>query len=111
MQLMSNDAFKQYFIKSWDTCKEKWVTFLYAMSMFHFANTTNNLLECHNHKLKHVTSHSMSFSKIFQKVLLFSQSNACTHTHTHTHTHTYHEIDEYSDDIYREEHLLNFSLH
>ena len=43
--------------------------------------TTNNRLECHNHKLKDVTSRSISISEIFQKVLLFSQSNASEYCH------------------------------
>ena len=47
----------------------------------HFANTTNNRLECHNHKLKDVTSRSMSISEMFENVLLFCRSNAseCDH--------------------------------
>ena len=76
----TNDAFKHYFIKSWDTCKEKWVTFLRDEHV-HFANTTNNRLECHNHKLKDVTSRSMSIFEMFQKVLLFSRSNASEYYH------------------------------
>ena len=37
----TNTAFKEYVIKNWDVCKEKWVTFLHD-SHLHFANTTNN---------------------------------------------------------------------
>ena len=46
-----NTAFKEYFIINWDVCRERWVTFL-RDNHLHFANTTNNRLEYHNHKLK-----------------------------------------------------------
>lgn len=47
----------------------------------HFANTTNNRLECHNHKLKDVTTRSMSISEMFESVLLFCRSNASEYDH------------------------------
>jgi len=59
---------------------QKWVTFL-RDDHLHFANTTNNCLECHNHKLKDVVSHSMSVSEMFDKVLLFSQTSAAEYSH------------------------------
>ena len=77
---VSNDAFKEYFIRSWDSCKEKWVTFLRDENV-HLANTTNNRLKCHNHKLKDVTARSMSLSEMFENVLLFSQCNASEYYH------------------------------
>ena len=76
----TNDTFKQYFIKNWESCKDKWVTFLRDENV-HFANTTNNRLECHNHKLKDVTARSMSISEMFQNVLLFTRSNASEYCH------------------------------
>ena len=76
----TNTAFKEYFIKNWDVCREKWVTFL-RDNHLHFANTTNNRLECHNHKLKDVVSRSMSLSDMFEKVLLFCITNAEEYTH------------------------------
>lgn len=45
---VTNHAFKQYFLNNWDPCREKWVTFLRDENL-HFANTTNNHLERHNH--------------------------------------------------------------
>ena len=47
----------------------------------HFANTTNNRLECHNHKLKDVVSQAMSLSDMFMNVLLFCRTNAEEYTH------------------------------
>ena len=76
----TNVAFKQYFLSNWDSCREKWVTFLGDENV-HFANTTNNRLECHNHKLKDVTSRSMSISEMFENVLLFCRSNASEYDH------------------------------
>ena len=76
----TNVAFKQYFLSNWDSCREKWVTFLRDENV-HFANTTNNRLECHNHKLKDVTSRSMSISEMFENVLLFCRSNASEYDH------------------------------
>ena len=60
----TNHAFKQYFLNNWDSCREKWVTFLRDENV-HFANTTNNRLECHNHKLKDVTARSMSILRMY----------------------------------------------
>ena len=34
----TNVAFKQYFLSNWDSCREKWVTFLRDENV-HFANT------------------------------------------------------------------------
>ena len=51
----TNHAFKQYFLNDWDSCREKWVTFLRDKNV-HFANTTNTRLECHNHKFKGIVS-------------------------------------------------------
>ena len=76
----TNTTFKEYFIKNWDVCKEKWVTFL-RDNHLHFANTTNNRLECHNHKLKDVVSRSMLLSEMFEKMLLFCKTNAEGYTH------------------------------
>ena len=76
----TNTAFKEYFIKNWDVCREKWVNFL-RDNHLHFANTTNNRLEWHNHKLKDVVSQSMSLSDMFEKVLLFCRTNAEEYTH------------------------------
>ncbi len=75
-----NDAFKQYFTKCWDTCKVQWVSFL-RDEYLHLANTTNNRLECHNQKLKDVTSRSMSLSEMFANVLLFCRTNAAEYSH------------------------------
>jgi len=76
----TNSAFKGYFLKNWDACKQKWTTFL-RDDHLHFANTTNNRLECHNHKLKDVVARSMSVSEMFDKVLLFSRTNAAEYSH------------------------------
>ena len=76
----TNSAFFQYFTKNWDTCKEKWVSFLRDQYL-HFANTTNNRLEYHNQKLKDVTSRSMSLSEMFQNVLLFCRTNTAEYSH------------------------------
>ena len=77
---VTNQAFKQYFLNNWDSCREKWVTYLRDENV-HFANTTNNRLECHNHKLKDVTTRSMSISEMFESVLLFCRSNASEYDH------------------------------
>ena len=71
----TNHAFQGYLIKNWDVCREKWVKFL-CDDHLHFANTTNNRLECHNHKLKDVVTWSMLISDMFEKVLLFCRTNA-----------------------------------
>ena len=76
----TNSDFKSYFLKNWDMCKEKWAKFL-CDDHLHFANTTNNRLECHNNKLKDVVSRSMSVSEMFEKVLLFCQTNAAEYSH------------------------------
>ena len=36
----TNHAFKLYFLNNWDSCREKWVTFLRDENV-HFANTTS----------------------------------------------------------------------
>jgi len=76
----TNSDFKSYFLKNWDTCQEKWAKFL-CDDHLHFANTTNNHLECYNNKLKDVVSRSMSVSEMFEKVLLFCQTNAAEYSH------------------------------
>ena len=75
-----NHAFQGYFIKNWDVCREKWVKFLHDYHL-HFANTTNNRLECHNHKLKDVASRAMLISDMFEKMLLFCRTNTTEYSH------------------------------
>lgn len=40
----------------------------------HFGNTTNNRLECHNQKLKDLTSCTSSLSEMFQNVIRFART-------------------------------------
>ena len=54
---LANDDFNEYFEKNWQNCKEMWVSYL-CDQYLHLANTTNNRLECHHHKLKDLTSPS-----------------------------------------------------
>ena len=76
----TNDAFQKYFVKNWDSCKEMWATYLRDEHL-HFANTTNNRLECHNQKIKDVTARSMSISEMFDNMLLFCRTNAAEYCH------------------------------
>lgn len=75
----TNLAFQNYFIKNWDVCKGKMVKFLRDKHL-HFANTTNNRLECHYHKLKDVVSGSMSVSDMFE--YSFSTGKMLQNIHT-----------------------------
>ena len=76
----TNHVFEGYIIKNWDVCREKWVKFL-CDDHLHFANTTNNHLEYHNHKLKDVISWSILITDMFEKVLLFCRTNATEDSH------------------------------
>lgn len=76
----TNTSFIGYFTNNWDNYKEQWVSFLRDQYL-HFANTTNNRLECHNQKLKDVTSRSMSLSEMFKNVLLFCRTNTSEYSH------------------------------
>ena len=42
----------------------------------HLANTTNNCLECHHHRLKDLISQSCMLSEMFNHVLTFSSTHA-----------------------------------
>ena len=70
----TNDEFKQYFLKNWDNCQNMWVTFK-RDTYVHLGNTTNNRLECHNQKLKDLTSHTSSLSEMFANVLRFARAS------------------------------------
>ena len=70
----TNDEFKQYFLNNWDNCKNMWVTFK-RDAYVHLGNTTNNRLECHNQKLKDLTSRTSSLSEMFENVLLFVRTS------------------------------------
>lgn len=52
-----------------------WVTYL-RDEYLHLANTTNNRLECHHHKLKDLISQSCVLSEMFNHVLTFSSTHA-----------------------------------
>ena len=52
-----------------------WVAYLRG-DYLHLANTTNNRLKCHHHKLKNLTSQSSMLSKMFSHVLTFSYTRA-----------------------------------
>lgn len=75
----SNDDFKVYFERNWESCRSMWVTFEHDQH-FHFANTTNNRLESHNQKLKDLTSRSSSLSEMFQNILLYAHTSAAEYS-------------------------------
>ena len=70
----TNDEVKQYFLNNWDNCQNMWVTFK-RDAYVHLGNTTNNRLECHNQKLKDLTSRTSSLSEMFENVLLFVRTS------------------------------------
>ena len=52
-----------------------WASYL-RVQYLHLANTTNNRLECHHHKLKDLIGHTSSHSEMFDHVLTFSVTHA-----------------------------------
>ena len=72
---ITDDDFHDYFKENWEDCKPMWVTYERDQYL-HFANTTNNRLECHNQKLKDLTSKSSCLSELFENVLLYSRTAA-----------------------------------
>ena len=72
---LANDDFNEYFESNWQNCKVMWVSYL-RDEYLHLANTTNNRLECHHHKLKDLTSRSSTLSEMFDHVLTFSLTHA-----------------------------------
>ncbi len=51
-----------------------WVTYERDLHL-HLGNTTTNRLECHNQKLKDLTSRTSSLSEMFQDVLRFARTS------------------------------------
>ena len=73
--VIANSEFLQYFTTNWETCKSMWDNYL-CDQYLHLANTTNNHLECHHHKLKDLISCTSSHSEMFDHVLTFSVIHA-----------------------------------
>ena len=71
LQMMTSN--NSYFLQNWDNCQDMSVTFKRDAYM-HFGNTTNNRLECHNQKLKDLTSCTSSLSEMFQNVIRFAHT-------------------------------------
>ena len=69
----TNDDFKQYFLQNWSDCQDMWVTFKRDAYVY-LGNTTNNHLECHNQKLKDLTSRTSSLCEMFQNVIRFAHT-------------------------------------
>ena len=86
------DVTNQYFLNNWDSCKEKWVTFLHDENVY-FADTTNYRLECLNHKLKEVTTRFMCIPEMFESVHVpaFCRSNAPEYDHKSS-LRSYHQL-------------------
>ena len=69
---LANTQFIKYFEKNWHNCQSMWVTYL-RDEYLHLANTTNNRLECHHHRLKDLISQSCMLSEMFNHILTFPQ--------------------------------------
>ena len=75
---IANSQFLQYFTTNWETsksCKSMWASYLRDQYL-HLANTTNNRLESHHHKLKDLIGRTSSLSEMFDHVLTFSVTHA-----------------------------------
>jgi len=59
---LANDQFIEHFEKNWQNCQSMCVAYL-RDEYPHLANTTNNRLECHHHKLKDLTTQSSMLSE------------------------------------------------